>query len=139
VLKVNVVVAAGVLAQPGIAVADDVGDGLGITAEAVGDLGAVEALGDQVGNLFVEVVVERGEMIAEGTREGKERKMEFDEAKRMEIAGQLAASAEEDKLDFFAGCALSGILAAMKTPVPGEKVPGWEDVCRDAYIGAERA
>jgi hypothetical protein len=71
-LLTDVIVAAGVPAQLGIVVADDIGDGLGVTAEAVGDLGEVEALGNQVGDMFVEAVVRHGEMIAEGAQEGKQ-------------------------------------------------------------------
>jgi hypothetical protein len=71
VLPAYVVVAARILAQLGVVVADDVGDGLGVAAEAIGDLGELEALGDELGNLFVKRVRWHGKMIAEEARSGK--------------------------------------------------------------------
>lgn len=52
-----------------------------------------------------------------------------------EAAESMARSKESDKLDYFAGCALAGILASMPGPVEG-KTYGWEDTCKDAYAGA---
>lgn len=75
VLTSDVVVAAGIAAELGVVVADDIGDGPGVAAEAFGYLGKVKALGDQVGDLLVERVIWHGEIVAEGAREGKEREM----------------------------------------------------------------
>lgn len=44
---------------------------------------------------------------------------------------------EQKRLDFFAGCAMIGILASMQSPVEGGRTSGLEDASKDAFTGAK--
>ena len=36
-----------------------------------------------------------------------------------------------------AGCVLAGILSSMDKPAEGARTYGWDEACKDAYLGAE--
>ncbi len=60
-----------------------------------------------------------------------------DESKAAENLPEKMTAKDLEQLDYFAGCALTGIIASMGEPVKGSLSYSWPEASRDAYVAAE--